>query len=56
VAFQRHVIMGFTKVANPNYNVDIDMRLASYGGRVISGEHVRLDEFQRWIDSALAWA
>ena len=56
VGFQRHVIMEFSKVANPKYNVDIDLRLAAYGGAVTSGRHVGLDEFQRWIDTTVASA
>src|SRR5690348_14110430 len=31
-AYQRHVIMGFTKVENPDY-VDIDIGVATYGVR-----------------------
>jgi hypothetical protein len=36
VAYQRHVIMGFTQVSNPKYNIDIDRRVAAYGHRVIA--------------------
>jgi hypothetical protein len=35
-AYQRHVIMGFTQVPNPKYNVDIDRRVASYAHRIIA--------------------
>jgi hypothetical protein len=30
VAYRRHVIMGFSKVANPKHNFDIDPVLATY--------------------------
>jgi hypothetical protein len=54
--FQRHVLMGFTKVANSKYNVDIDLRLAGYGHRIVKGERVTGDEFQTWIDTAIELA
>lgn len=53
VAFQRHVIMGFTDVANPNYNVDIDLLLASYGHRIVAGEPVETDPFVAWVAAAI---
>ena len=40
VAYQKHVIVGFTKVANPKYNVDIDRVVATYGHQIITGENV----------------
>jgi hypothetical protein len=52
VSFQRHVIMGFTKVANPKYNVDIDLMLGIYGHRIIAGERVNANEFVTWVTSA----
>lgn len=36
VSFQRHVIMGFTKVPNPKYSFDIDRRVAMYGHRIVA--------------------
>lgn len=53
-AFQRHVIMGFSRVANPKYNLDIDMLVASYGHRVVVGDHVEEKAFLLWISDAVA--
>jgi hypothetical protein len=36
VSYQRHVIMGFTQVPNPKYNIDIDRRVATYGHRIVA--------------------
>lgn len=35
VSYQRPVIMGFTEVPNPKYNIDIDAAVASYGHRIV---------------------
>lgn len=51
-AFQRHVIMGFSGVVNPKYNVDIDGLLATYGHRIVSGQGVDRNAFVTWIVSA----
>ena len=40
VAYQKHVIVGFTKVANPKYNVDIDRVVATYGHQIITRDEV----------------
>lgn len=56
VAFQRHVIMGFSGVANPKYNVDVDRLVATYGHRVVAGEGVESDAFVAWVAAALAKA
>lgn len=53
-AFQRHVIMGFSKVPNPKYNTDIDLLLATYGHRIIRGYDVEADAFVAWVTSAQA--
>lgn len=37
VAFQRHVLMGFSKVKNPRYNVDLDYRIADIARRAAAG-------------------
>jgi hypothetical protein len=37
VACQRHVIMGFSQVANPKYNLDLERRVAAYGHRIVAG-------------------
>lgn len=52
VAFQRHVIMGFSHVSNPKYNLDIDLLLASYGQRIVAGDAVEGDAFVRWASAA----
>ena len=52
VAFQRHVIMGFSNVSNPKYNVDIDLLVATYGHRVIAGKVVAEDAFVQMITAA----
>jgi hypothetical protein len=36
VGYQRHVILGYTKVADPYYYVDIDMVVATYGVRIVA--------------------
>ncbi len=45
MAYQRHVISGFTRVANPKYNVDIDIAVATYAHQIIAGEQVEVDYF-----------
>jgi len=54
LSFQRHVIMGFCKVANPKYNTDIDLLLATYGHRIVAGQDVETDTFVTWVTSAQA--
>lgn len=56
IAFQRHVIMGFSGVANPKYNVDIDRLVATYGHRILAGEHVETEAFAAWIAAAASKA
>jgi hypothetical protein len=36
VAYQKHVIVGFTRVPNPKYNIDVDRRVATYGHRIVA--------------------
>jgi hypothetical protein len=36
VSFQRHVIMGFSQVPNPKYNVDFGSAVATYGHRIVA--------------------
>jgi hypothetical protein len=55
-AFQRHVLMGFTRVANPKFNVDIDLQLAALGTRIVKGKRGVGDEFKAWIDKAVELA
>lgn len=51
-AFQRHVIMGFTKVANPRYNIDIDRLVATHGHQIVRGQAVNDDAFLQWVRAA----
>lgn len=53
LSYQRHVIMGFSSVANAKYNVDIDWILATYGHRVVAREGVERDAFVLWVNSAV---
>lgn len=52
LSFQRHVIMGFSKVPNPAYNSDIDLLLATYGQRIVAGQDVETDAFVAWVRDA----
>lgn len=36
VAYQHHVIMGFSRVPNKKYNLDLERRVAAYGHRIIA--------------------
>lgn len=54
VAFHKHVVMGFSKVANPRYNLDIDRVVATYAYRIIEGQDVETDYFCRILDMAAA--
>ncbi len=42
VAYQRPVVMGFSKTANKKFNVDFDAILVGYGHRCIRKERVNL--------------
>jgi len=35
-SYQRHVIMGFSRVLDEKYNIDIDRAIAAYGHRVVA--------------------
>ncbi len=52
VAYQRHVIMGFSRVPNPKFNVDPDLLVATYAHRVVAGEQVEDNAFLLSIESA----
>ncbi|MGW4400236.1 hypothetical protein ACWEHA_33510 [Amycolatopsis nivea] len=54
VAFHKHVVMGFSKVANPKYNLDIDRVVATYAYRIIEGQDVETDYFCRIMELAAA--
>ena len=52
-SYQRHVLVGFSGVPNPNYHVDIDGLLATYGHRVVSRSGVDREAFVGWVESAV---
>ena len=56
VAYQRHVIMDFGKVANPRYNFDVDRWLATYAHRLIAGLPTASNQFVAAINHAAATA
>jgi hypothetical protein len=56
ISYQRPVIMGFTKVRNPKYNLDPAILIAQYGQRVTAGDRVEEGEFRRWVEHAIATA
>jgi hypothetical protein len=57
VAFQRHVIMGFTaEDAKFHTNLDIDAAVAVYAHRIIDGQEVEPDAFWRWLKGVEARA
>jgi hypothetical protein len=37
-AYQRHVIMGFSRVPNPKFNLDIDRNVANYAHRIVASQ------------------
>jgi hypothetical protein len=45
IYYQRHVIMGYSKVANPRWSVDADRLITTYGHRIIKGDDVDPNEF-----------
>lgn len=56
VAYQKHVIVGFTRVANPKYNVDVDRVVATYGHQAINGDGVDPNLFVAVLRDAAAKA
>lgn len=56
VAFQRHVLTGFSKVANPKFNFDVDLAVATYGHRIVTGLVVADDHFNELLGAAVAKA
>jgi hypothetical protein len=53
LAFQRHVLSGFTRVPNPRYYVDIDDMLAAYGLRATKDRGLDREAFVRWVEDAI---
>jgi hypothetical protein len=61
VSYQRHVIMGFSRVPNPKYNVDVDRRVATYAHRIVASRgsvarygHVTVRGVEIDVDAAAA--
>ncbi|HEU5004347.1 MAG TPA: hypothetical protein VFW71_16435 [Actinomycetota bacterium] len=61
VSFQRHVLMGFTQVPNPKYNLDLDSAVATYGHRIVASRgsiahqgKVKLRGVEIDVDAAVA--
>jgi hypothetical protein len=52
-SYQRHVLVGFSRVPNPRYHVDIDLLLATYGHRVVARSGVDREAFVGWVESAV---
>jgi hypothetical protein len=45
IYYQRHVIMGYSKVSDPQFAVDVDRLISTYGHCLIDGDDVDSDEF-----------
>lgn len=56
LAYQRHVVRGFTKVKNPHFSVDFDAVLAVRGHRVVTAAEVQPQGFTGWVTKAEAQA
>jgi len=53
MSYQRPVILGFPKVKNPKYNLDLDWAIGVYGHRIVAGEEDERDLFIRMVKSAV---
>jgi hypothetical protein len=56
ISYHRHVIMGFSKSPNPDYNVDIDRVVGTVGHRVVGDLEVDPDLFVSALSSVEKWA
>lgn len=54
VSYHRAVIMGFSRVTNPRYNLDVDRLIATYGHQIIARENVTPDYFVSMLRAAAA--
>jgi hypothetical protein len=52
LSYHRPVIMGFSKVQEPKYNVDPGWSLVVYGNRAAAGERVEEDVFWQWVKAS----
>ena len=55
-SFQRPVLMGFSKVSNPAYNVDLDWLVGTFANRLAAGLDEPGGAFRSWIEAAKAQA
>lgn len=53
LSFQRPVLAGFTKVANPKYTADLDFAIGTYAHRLIHGNESDRSLFPNIVRSAL---
>ncbi len=61
VSYQHHVLVGFSKVPNPKYNLDLDRRVAAYGHQILATRgsvarygHVTVRGVEIDVDAAVA--
>lgn len=53
ISYQRPVIMGFSKVKNPKYNLDVDRLLVTWAHQAIKGDEPKID-MQSVVASAVS--
>jgi hypothetical protein len=51
ISYQRTVIMGFSWIPNPKYNVDPQRLVVTYGHQIVTGDEFDGDAFWRWVKS-----
>ena len=49
VAYQKHVITGFTKAPNAKFNLDVDRLVATYAYQILAGATVPEDYFVKLL-------
>lgn len=53
LGYHKHVLVGFEKVENPNYYIDIDSLIGSYAQRVFSGTENRQQYLETLYNTAV---
>lgn len=53
LSYQRPVVIGFSKVKNPKYNIDLDWTIGVYGHRIIAKNEEERDLFVQIVNSAV---
>ena len=56
VAYQKHVITGFTKAPNAKFNLDVDRLVATYAYQILAGATVPEDYFVKLLAAGLLQA